>query len=36
MTENTSVELNQDVGCYLLRFIDGIDVVNCIEAVSDS
>jgi hypothetical protein len=36
MTENTVVELNQDVGCYLLRFIDGIDAVNFIEAVNDS
>jgi hypothetical protein len=36
MTENTVVELNQDVGCYLLRFIDGIDAVNFIEAVNDT
>jgi hypothetical protein len=34
--ENTVVELNQDVGCYLLRFIDGIDAANFIEAVNDS
>jgi len=36
LTENTVVELNQDVGCYLLRFIDGIDAINFIEAVNDS
>ena len=36
MTENTIVKLNQDVGCYLLRFIDGIDAVNFIEAVNDT
>jgi len=36
MTENTVVELNQDVGCYLLRFIDGINAVNFIEAVNNS
>ncbi|CAF2050749.1 unnamed protein product [Rotaria magnacalcarata] len=36
MTENTVVELNQDVGCYLLRFIGGIDAINFIEAVNDS
>ena len=30
------VELNQDIGCYLLKFIDGIDAVNLIEAVNDS
>ncbi|CAF3285241.1 unnamed protein product [Rotaria sp. Silwood2] len=36
MTGNTVVELNQDVGCYLLRFIDGVDAVNFIEAVNNS
>jgi hypothetical protein len=36
MTENTVVQLNQDIGCYLLRFIDGIDAVNFIEAVNDT
>jgi len=36
MTENTVVELNQDIGCYLLRFIDGIDATNFIEAVNNS
>ncbi|CAM4962682.1 unnamed protein product [Rotaria socialis] len=36
MTKNKVVELNQDVGCYLLRFIDGIDAINFIEAVNDS
>ncbi len=36
MMKNTVVELNQEVGCYLLRFIDGIDAVNFIEAVNDS
>lgn len=36
MTENEIVELNQDTGCYLLKFIDGIDAVNFIEAVNDS
>ena len=36
MSKNTVVQLNQDIGCYLLRFIDGIDAVNFIEAVNDS
>ena len=36
LTENRVVELNQDVGCCLLIFIDGIDVVNFIAAVNDT
>jgi len=36
MTERPVVELNQDVGCHLLRFLDGIDATNFIEAVNDS
>ncbi|CAF4124322.1 unnamed protein product [Adineta steineri] len=36
MTEYTAVELNQDVGCYLLKFINGLDATNFIEAVNDS
>lgn len=30
---NGVVELNQDIGYYLLKFIDGLDTVNFIEAV---
>jgi hypothetical protein len=33
--DNTIVELNQDIGCYLLKFIDGADAINFIEAVND-
>lgn len=36
MTENKIVELNPDTGYYLLKFIDGVDAVNFIEAVNDS
>jgi len=36
MTENRVVELNQDVGCHLLTFLDGIDATNFIEAVNNS
>jgi hypothetical protein len=36
MTGNTTVDLNQDVGCYILTFLDGIDAVNFIDAVNDS
>ena len=36
MTERTVVELNQDVGCHLLKFLEGIDATNFIEAVNDS
>lgn len=36
MMRNRIVELNPDIGCYLLRFIDGIDAVNFIEAANDS
>lgn len=36
MMNDIVVELYQDIGCYLLRFIDGIDVTNFIEAVNDS
>ena len=36
MSKNAIVELNQDVGCHLLTFLDGIDATNFIEAVSNS
>jgi hypothetical protein len=36
MTENKVVELNKDVGCHLLKFLDGIDATNFIEAVNNS
>ena len=36
MTEKMVVELNQVIGYYLLRFIDGMDAINFIEAVNDS
>ena len=36
MTENTVVELNPDIGCFPLRFIDGIDASNFIEAMNNS
>jgi hypothetical protein len=36
MRKTTMVELNRDIGCHLLTFIDGIDVINFIEAVNDS
>ena len=36
MTENKVVNLNQDIGCYLLSFVDGMDAVNFIEAVNDT
>ena len=34
--ENTVVELNQDIGCYLLRFLDRIDATTFIEAVNNT
>ena len=34
--ENTAVELNHDIGCYLLRFLEGIDATNFIEAVNNT
>ncbi|CAF1566950.1 unnamed protein product [Adineta ricciae] len=36
MNRDTIVELNQDIGCYLLRFIDGLDATNFIEAVNNT
>jgi hypothetical protein len=36
MVKGTFVELNQDVGCYLLQFLDGLDATNFIEAVNNS
>ncbi|CAF1446029.1 unnamed protein product [Adineta ricciae] len=36
MSRNTIVELNQDIGCYLLRFIDGLDAITFIEAVNNT
>lgn len=36
METNTFVELNPDIGRYLTRFLDGIDVINFIETVNDS
>lgn len=35
MTPNV-VELNHDVGRYLLKFLDGIDAVNFIDSVNES
>ena len=34
--ENTVVELKHDIGCYLLRFLEGIDATNFIEAVNNT
>ena len=36
MSKTTVTRLNPDAGCYLLRFLDGIDATNFIEAVNDS
>jgi hypothetical protein len=36
MSKNTVVKLNELVGCYLLKFLDGIDATNFIEAVDSS
>lgn len=36
MTDHTVVELNRDIGYYLLMFLDGIDATNFIEAVNNS
>ena len=36
MSKNIVVELNEVVGCHLLKFLDGIDVTNFIEAVDGS
>lgn len=36
MSKSASIELNEVVGCHLLKFLDGIDVINFIEAVDGS
>jgi len=36
MSKNTVVQLNGVVGCHLLKFLDGIDATNFIEAVDNS
>ena len=36
MSKNTIIELNTVVGCHLLKFLDGIDAINFIEAVESS
>ncbi len=36
MITSTIVELNQDIGCHILTFLDGIDATNFIEAVNNS
>ena len=36
MSKNTVVRLNAVVGCHLLKFLDGIDATNFIEAVDNS
>ncbi|CAF1611904.1 unnamed protein product [Rotaria magnacalcarata] len=35
-TKNTNVELNHVVGCHLLSFLHGMDVINFLEAVNTS
>ncbi|CAF4459530.1 unnamed protein product, partial [Rotaria magnacalcarata] len=36
MSKNTVVELNEVVGCHLLKFLNGIDATNFIEAVDST
>ena len=35
MLEKTFVELNPDVGCHILTFLDGIDAINFLETVNN-
>lgn len=36
MEKNSVIELNPDIGRYLTRFLDGMDVINFVETVNNS